>query len=152
MRQCRACVLCIAIGLVATLSAAAQQPGSADYNRVFLPAHGVGDTRQAHPDDRWGAYAVSETNGLTGFVTGHLSEGDAVRAATTMCAERGGGMCALEVTFVNECAAVATSSFKSRWAIEPTLRSATNAAKRDCGRACEIRWSGCSGDATPTVR
>ena len=35
--------------------AVAQQPGSAEYNRVFLPAHGVGDTTPQI--QKWGAVA-----------------------------------------------------------------------------------------------
>lgn len=43
----------VALASIATI-ANAQQPGSVEYNTVFLPAHGVGDTVRASPRDRWG--------------------------------------------------------------------------------------------------
>ncbi|WP_430539776.1 DUF4189 domain-containing protein [Luteimonas terrae] len=144
----RYCVLAVLIAAGAAFPAGAQQPGSAEYNRVFVPAHGTGDTRRPSPGDRWGAYAVSEVNKYTGFVTGLTTEPDAVAAATAMCVERGGVVCAKEATFLNSCAAVATSESRSRWAIEDSLRAATSAAKEECGRECRIRWSGCSDDSS----
>jgi len=121
----------------------AQQPGSAAYNTQVLPAHGVGDTRQPSPRDRWGAYAVAE-NRLTGFVSHERSEADAVEAALAVCAERGGERCAVRFTVVNSCSAVATSADKSAWAIEGSLRAAERAATDDCGANCKMLWSACS--------
>ena len=123
----------------------AQQPGSPQYNNTYLPGHGVGDTRRSDPADRWGAYAVSNTNHLTGFVSHERSKELAAEAAIKMCRERGGGDCTVEFTVVNSCSAVASSDDTNGWAIQGSLRRAERAAKESCGKAsCSVIWSACS--------
>lgn len=139
--------LVVAVGALIFVSAAttAQQPGTPQYNNTYLPAHGVGDTRAPNSQDRWGAYAVSTENHLTGFVSQERSEDEAGRAAVRMCQERGGGRCAVEFTVVNSCSAVATGDDSNGWAIRGSLRSAERAATKSCGKSdCAVLWSACS--------
>lgn len=45
-----AVLACIGLGVLVLPAAAQQpQPGSSEYNSVYLPAHGVGDTRRGPP-------------------------------------------------------------------------------------------------------
>lgn len=53
-------------------------PSSSQYNSVYLPAHGVGDTVQPSAkerwEDRWGAIATDTENAKLGVVTGVASK------------------------------------------------------------------------------
>lgn len=125
----------------------AQQPGSGDYNRVFVPAHGAGDTGLHNPRNRWGAYALSPVNHWSGFVVGHRSEVAASRAAVEMCTQRGGISCVSESTFVNSCMIVATGEASGTYAAYPNLKGARRRAMEQCNvhnKSCEILWEGCA--------
>lgn len=128
--------------------ALAQQPGSVDYNRVFLPAHGAGDTRRLpDPKTRWGAAALSHINSWSGFVVGYPSEEMATEAAIEMCTRRGGENCLPDYTFRNSCSAVAVGGQYSAYATTPDLRNARRRALQTCsegGAPCRILWEGCS--------
>jgi hypothetical protein len=58
----------------------AQQPGTVEYNTVFLPANGLGDTRRAGPVNRYGAVALGR-KGAIGFAAVPGSERTAEAAA-----------------------------------------------------------------------
>lgn len=79
----------------------AQQPGSAAYNSVYLPAHGVGDTRRP-AEERWGALALGKKDAV-GWTLDGTSEEDAAGTALDACRASGDG-CRVMLTFVNECA------------------------------------------------
>lgn len=124
------------------LPAGAQQPGTPAYNQVFLPAHGVGDTRQKPVS--WGSFALSRENSWSGWVVDETSEGAARQAALENCASRGGTNCAVVFTFANTCAAVAASDHDSFWVQGYGLPEARRRALEGCGKNCEIFREGCS--------
>lgn len=119
----------------------AQQPGTPAYNQVFLPAHGVGDTRRANS---WGSFARSEKNTRSGWVLDAPSEAAARQAGIENCASRGGIDCAVVFTFGNTCAAVAVNDEKSIWVQGYGLLEARRRALSECGSDCKIFREGCS--------
>ncbi|WP_312236657.1 DUF4189 domain-containing protein [Stenotrophomonas sp.] len=131
-------------------SASAQQPqpGSVEYNTVYLPAHGVGDTRRPNPGNRWGAVATGR-GAVIGFMVGARSESEAKRAAIGDCVAAGGRECLAEEAFVNSCAVVTMNSSQFSWSIaDPKKRSAEwlrTRALSKCGTEdCKIIREGCA--------
>lgn len=47
----------VALIFLLRLQAVAQQAGTPEYNSVYLPAHGVGDTRTSKPQ-KWGSLGI----------------------------------------------------------------------------------------------
>lgn len=123
----------------------AQQPGTPAYNQVFLPAHGVGDTRRA---SSWGGLARSEKNSRGGWVLGASSEASARQSAVENCTSRGGIDCKVVFTFRDTCAAVAVNNEKSEWVHGYGLPEARRRALDACGPDCEIFREGCSSTST----
>ncbi len=128
--------------LLASGMSFAQQPGSAAYNSVYLPANGVVDTRR--PSLSWGAFAVSDENGWSGWGLNADSEAEARAAAIEHCAERGGINCKVSVKFANSCAAIARNETRGYSAAGESLRVVRRKALRGCGKGCEIFQERCS--------
>ncbi|PBS13132.1 hypothetical protein CMZ82_05810 [Lysobacteraceae bacterium NML93-0792] len=127
---------------VLPMKATAQQPGTHGYNQILLPAHGVGDTRQA--SIAWGAFSVSPDDQLTGSATGAASEGAASDAAISDCQRQGGAACVVEFTYSNQCVAVAATSQKYAWSRGRTARGVRSKALAACGVDCRIYYEDCS--------
>lgn len=123
-----------------------QQPGSVEYNTVFLPAHGAGDTRQPQ-SIRWGAIALG-TGRKLGFAVNARSESSAKAAALKDCSAHGGTNCELRHTFFNACAVVAASPGKIRWVTNDidseSIESLRRSALSDCGQDCKIVREACA--------
>lgn len=141
-------VLCLA--MPCAVPAFAQQPGTPAYNQVFLPAHGVGDTRQQPLS--WGSFAMSPENSWSGWAVDATSEGAARQAAIENCASRGGTKCAVVFTFADSCAAVAASDNDSFWVHGYDLPEARRRALDGCGKNCEIFREGCSPSSKASSR
>lgn len=125
--------------------ATAQQPGSQQYNSVFLPAHGADDTVSgAGWESRWGAMAISPTNSWTGWAVNRPSKEIAANEAMQMCAARGGVDCIIDFSFHDSCGAVATNGFKGQAGSDRSLRIVRRETLKACGRDCRILWEGCS--------
>ena len=120
----------------------AQQPGSAAYNSVYLPAHGIVDTRR--PALSWGSFAGSDENGKSGWGLNASSEAEARSAAIEQCTGRGGINCAVVVIFANSCAAVANGDTRSFTASGESLTVVRRKALRGCGKGCAIFQERCS--------
>jgi hypothetical protein len=135
----------VAALLLMSGGASAQQPGSAAYNSVFLPAHGVGDTRQQNL--MWGALAYSRADAWSAFVVDGGSEEEARSMALTGCAEKGGENCEVLFTFANTCAAVAASDVEHAYSHGYSLGSVRRRALRACEKECEILYEGCTPGA-----
>lgn len=133
-------------GLI-TAPAHAQQPGSVEYNTVFLPAHGVGDTVRASELDRWGAIATGKGDAL-GFVVDARSEKEAKTKAVEDCSSGGGENCEVEDVFTNVCIAVASSPDANYWSSgspsRNTAKTLRERALKGCGENCEIIREGCA--------
>ncbi|PJL09885.1 hypothetical protein B9Y66_12065 [Stenotrophomonas maltophilia] len=124
--------------------ASGQQPGTPQYNSVFLPGHGVGDTARSSVN-RWGGWARGSDQKTLGWTVSGRSEQEARALAVSDCEARGGNNCAVVKTFVNACAAIAAGSM-DRWAeISPkSLRQARRGALEACGPDCKIIFEGCA--------
>ena len=130
-------------------SASAGQRNSSQSGNSSLSAQGSARATWGDSSGPWIAYAHSKTNTFSGFVYGQ-SERAAENAALKMCGERGGGECEIEFTQELGCAAVVSRPDDSAWALRTTSVShAVSAARRICGRDCEVIWSGCT---TPRSR
>ncbi len=142
----------LAIGLLfmaADCSFAQQpQPGSAAYNSVYLPAHGVGDTRRAPVVQRWGAVAIGKGDALGWSLDVDSAETAKASALEECLSSAGAKGCRVESVFANVCVAIATNP--TRFAIStafPGDRSRVwirKDALRQCGGDCKIIREGCS--------
>lgn len=143
VRQIVVLVLLAASGI-----AMAQQPGTVEYNTVFLPAHGVGDTRAPAEGDSWGAFAIAMGNedgvSMTGWAINHATETQARNASLEMCDRRGGKDCVVDLVFMNQCAAVTTSDAGTYASRDRTLKLSRRAAREHCGSGCRILYEGCT--------
>lgn len=126
----------------------AQQPGTVEYNTVFLPAHGAGDTRTPISSQSWGAFSIAMLDegeiSMTGWAINHDTESEAVQASLEMCSRRGGIGCEINLVFMNQCAAVTTSSSGTYASRDRTLGLARRAARKPCQADCRILYEGCA--------
>lgn len=142
------CLLC------GILSAHAQQPGSAAYNSVYLPAHGVGDTVRGRGPERWGGVAVGD-HGLLGWTLQAGDEQQAAEQAIQVCVENGGVDCQILGTFSNSCMVIASDIAVANVArgdkVFTTLvhggegmRSLRKRALSECSGQCSVVQEGCA--------
>lgn len=126
-----------------TSTSFAQQPGTPQYNSVFLPAHGAGDTRQ--PARKWGAVARGEDLQLGWAVNGD-SEQQAGNLAVQDCLARGSSNCQVVDTFFNSCAVVVVGPSERRFVSQQhrTLDRVRKAALKKCGPECSVMFEGCA--------
>ncbi|MGE6335247.1 DUF4189 domain-containing protein [Stenotrophomonas sp. NPDC077659] len=122
--------------------AAAQQPGTPEYNSVYLPAHGVGDTKPQAL--RWGGWARGDDRRL-GFTVSGRTEEEARALAVADCESRGSVNCVPLKTFYNACAAIAEGP-TDRTAIttDRGLKRARSQALKNCRPDCKIIFEGCA--------
>jgi hypothetical protein len=143
-------LLVVGLVFIAANDSVAQQPqpGSTAYNSVYLPAHGVGDTKRPSDIKRWGAAAIGKGDAF-GWVLGVDSAEAAQSAALAQCRSNEGAIgCRVEQVFFNVCAALALSP--SRYAVsssnpeETSLAGVKERVLRQCGSECKIVREGCS--------
>lgn len=141
--------------VIAAILLALPGTASADQRDLRQSGNAVSTAHQSAPamwgdsSGPWIAYSHSTTNEFSGFVYGQ-SERSAENAALEMCRERGGGECEIEFTLELGCAAIVSRADDSAWAFRPTsVPHAVSAARKICGRDCEVVWSGCT---TPRSR
>lgn len=121
-------------------------PSSSQYHSVYLPSLGEGDTVQRVKwEDRWGAFASSASDGWSGSVLNKKSKREAERAAMAECKKKGGADCRVDLSFYNQCGAVASGGGSLGYSNAPTEKRAIDAAMTECGNSdCEIFFHGCS--------
>lgn len=146
---------CIGLYCVSVAAGAQQpQPGSAAYNSVYLPAHGVGDTRRGRSIAQWGAVAVGN-RGLMGWTLEASSEQEATDFAMRSCEAKGAVGCEILGVFHNSCMAVASDIAVvdvANGALVTTgvahgssaMRKLRRRALDACGSRCEIIREGCA--------
>ncbi|MEG2805030.1 DUF4189 domain-containing protein [Stenotrophomonas sp.] len=126
--------------------AVAQQAGTADYNRVYLPGHGVGDTVSGRIF--WGAIAFGDERKTIGFALNQPNRRAAVKAALRECSANGGRKCVPDLTFYNACAVIAMGPGRTKAisndAETQTLESLREEVMDDCGSDCRIVRQGCA--------
>ncbi|MCF5089101.1 DUF4189 domain-containing protein [Stenotrophomonas sp. PA-6-5C] len=133
----------IATTLLLPMLALAQEAGTPQYNSVFLPAHGAGDTRRVLPD-RWGAWARGDDRTLGWTFSGRTRE-EAGQLAIADCTARGSRNCRVLEAFANACAAIAAGPDDRRFYISPkSQRAARREALKACGPDCKIVFEGCA--------
>jgi hypothetical protein len=93
---------------------------------------------------RWGAIAVNTQTGALGSGAGRQTRGYAKQAALANC----GDGCKIELTYRNQCAALASGERFHASASAATIEEASQLAMKECGkggvRDCEITYSECS--------
>lgn len=146
MNFSRLFVLCLLAG--ASSYSSAQQPGTVEYNTIFLPAHGAGDTLTPTRTQSWGAFSIATSDedevAMTGWAVDYRTEDEASRASLDMCARRGGSACEINLVFMNQCATVMTSDAGTHASRDRTLRRSRKAAGRLCGSNCRVLYEGCT--------
>lgn len=118
-------------------------PNSSQYHSVYLPSQGLGDTRPNRPN-KWGAFAGSEADGASGVGVNQSDQDSAETAALSQCRESGGTNCQVFFVFLNQCAAVASTSHNNAWARGKSLRGVRRDAMKACGSSeCRIVFEQC---------
>lgn len=106
----------------------------------------------AQPQPRWqltwGAIVIDSKTGGAGTVTGRSSKIEAIRDATHDCESHGASGCKVELTYQNQCAAVAWGAGGRGLAHGPDVHKTEGdaiAACNDSGaQACKLVYSACS--------
>jgi len=93
---------------------------------------------------RWGAVAIDNRTGDAGTITNQSSAHDANRIALQRCGSRG---CEIQLTYHNQCAAIAWGTKVYNASTAATIEEASNRALLLCGKDandCKIVYSECS--------
>lgn len=98
--------------------------------------------------DRWGAIAT-DGRGTAGIVANLSSKREAEHSAISECKNRGGGVCAVQLSYHNQCAAVvagrtAASNTHAETKEEAITMGMRSCEKRDGQGKCWVYYSGCS--------
>ncbi|WP_367381367.1 DUF4189 domain-containing protein [Stenotrophomonas cyclobalanopsidis] len=132
----------IAFGLLLSAHASAQQAGTPEYNSVYLPAHGVGDTRAAPV--KWGAWARGDDRQLGYSLAGQTKE-EAEALAVADCSARGSKNCVPIEAFSNACVAIAAGPDDRKAVItDKGLKWGHKRALKICKGDCQIIFEGCA--------
>ena len=97
--------------------------------------------------DTWGAIVIDSATGGAGTVTDRDTKSDAIRDATRDCESRGATGCKVEMTYYNQCAAVAWGVGGHGIARGPDKSKAEDDAMLSCDESasqCKVVYSGCS--------
>ena len=94
------------------------------------------DRAQAAPqvrwEERWGAIVMDAASGMTGIGGSQPTEEAAIQAATAMCQRKGGKNCRVDITYSNQCGALAWGSSHAVSARGRTLEIASKFAIDAC--------------------
>lgn len=150
-------LLCLLLSSAAQGQVAHQQqmqipesnPNSVHYHTRYLPALGVSNSANERLEDRFGAFAMSEGTGWSGWMIDAQTKMEAERNALEQCSKRGGGLtdCEIVISFQNQCASVVGSDQHSGFGRAGTLERARELATRRCeaiGPGCKVFREGCS--------
>lgn len=97
--------------------------------------------------DRWGAIVIDGRTGQAGLVAHKASEQEAIEVATRDCSKFGSPNCKLQLTYHNQCVAVAWGSTQFETAAAPTIKQAEANAMDGCNSittACKVAYKECS--------
>lgn len=124
-------------------------PNSAHYHTRYLPALGASGESRKGLEDRFGAFAMSEGSGWSGWSIDGGSKVVAERDALAQCRHRSGGAndCKVIISFQNQCGSVVGSTGHSGFGTADSLRRARQIAREECedmGPGCKVFWEGCS--------
>ncbi|AUT49265.1 DUF4189 domain-containing protein [Achromobacter sp. AONIH1] len=109
---------------------------------------GAGAAPQVRWEERWGAIVMDAASGMTGIGGSQPTEEAAIQAATAMCQRKGGKNCRVDITYSNQCGALAWGSSHAVSARGRTLEIASkfaiDACEKTTGKKCEVFFSDCS--------
>jgi Domain of unknown function (DUF4189) len=147
--------ICIATSTTALGQCAPGIPGAG--NPGCIPPDVAGSPgRQYQPpqsthhtlwESRWGAIAIDSNTGEAGTVTGRRSESEAKKDALRDCTSQGVKSCKIDLTYHDQCAAIAWGSGHYGAAGGPYESDAKKEAMRGCevgASDCKIVYSDCS--------
>ncbi|MGE6335246.1 DUF4189 domain-containing protein [Stenotrophomonas sp. NPDC077659] len=130
------------LGGLLSMTASAQQPGTPQYNSVYLPGHGVGDTRPKAV--KWGAWARGDDRQLGYSLDGRTKE-EAEALAVEDCSARGSKNCVPIDAFYNACVAIAAGPDDRKAVItDRGLKWGHKRALKICEGDCQIIFEGCA--------
>lgn len=119
-----------------------------------MPGYNQGRGNAAPPEPKpiwketWGAIAIDSKTGNAGTVTDRDSKSDAAADAMHDCAMRGATGCRVELTYFNQCAAVAWGNAGRGLGRSPDKADAEDLAMQSCEKSatdgCKVVYSGCS--------
>lgn len=93
---------------------------------------------------RWGAIAINTHTGALGSSVGRQTKRDAKMEALSKC----GYVCSINLTFHDQCAALASGEKFFASASAATIEEASRLAMKDCGKGgvtdCMVTYSECS--------
>lgn len=96
----------------------------------------------------WGAIATPPSHGgVTGIAVGAHSQRDAERLALADCKAKGGGVCSVKLSYLNQCAVMTVGSGFSCATSAESIERATEIGMADCrkrGVHCRVEYSGCT--------
>ena len=96
-------------------------------------------------ETRWGVIAT--TDGAFGAVSGYSSKRKAIRAATKQCKANGGKNCKVQLSFYNQCGALAWGDGYSSAVSAPQKQQAEEMAVNNCSQRaqnCTLYYSACN--------
>lgn len=105
------------------------------------------ETIQPIWEARWGAISVDTSNGKFGIGKSMPTKKQAEEAASYECEEEGGKNCVIDLSYYNQCAAVAWGAAYVTTASAETKEQASLRAAQTCGERtsnCKIYYSDCS--------
>ena len=118
-----------------------------DYNLPYWNERQPGDASAGRPSEvwepRWGSIALNAPTGASGSASGERSETSAEALALHRCGEG----CVTQITYRNQCAAVATGGSSYSVNSGASVRIASQRALKGCSKysaACEIAFTECS--------
>lgn len=98
-------------------------------------------------ETRWGAIASDKVSGKTGVVGSSSSKREAEKGALAICKSKGGANCQVQISYHNQCGAMAWGGGSMATASAATLEEASKLAIGECTKAasgCEVYFSDCS--------
>lgn len=118
-------------------------PGMPDYR----PPSGEASAPAPIWKDSWGAIVLDAKGGAKGVATDKGSKDEAIHDAMTECQATGAKNCKVELTYYNQCAAVAWGDQSFGIANNPSIEGASTAANAACERGstgCRTVYTACS--------
>lgn len=97
--------------------------------------------------DSWGSIVLDAKGGAKGISTNQANMNDAIQSAMAKCRATGAANCKVELTYYNQCAAVAWGDQTFGIASNPTIEGASHAAVASCsesGTGCRTVYTACS--------
>ena len=96
----------------------------------------------------WGAIAISKSTGEVGTSAGKFSESDANGSAVRQCSTNGASDCKVQLTYRNQCSALAASQvdtfFQSSSTEQLAISLVTKVCEQSGGGACKVMYTECS--------